>query len=379
MKCSKCGVDLPDGWQFCKACGTKIDASIKCGNCGIDIPKDSQFCNVCGTKVVTPDNQNIEILQNETIKPLQQTPVTKNVTKHGIFSVRNIVLVTGGIVGIIVILIILSILLAVMVGFNQGMQSNSDSVLSGNSNQGTSNHVTPTSNVAEQAALSDYNAKITIANIAGNTLSSYSSNSHTFVDLNDYKSWIDGYKQVLDTYTSKADDEIAAGETYKQYLTVGSDGYNNIVNNDAIINNNIQTDNTYYNQLISDYNKKLATQNAYNDYKNKLNTVDSASKDLQNYMNTSGLLSSLSSTWVNGLGDKVTAYSNACDQAINSGITYQQYLDPSSQNYAQVSSNAQILTDDENQVTTNYTKLKKGDEDLSSILGLVKYLPLFGA
>ena len=225
----------------------------------------------------------------------------------------------------------------------------------------------------------DYNAKINIANIAADTLSSYSSKSYTYVDLNDYKSWIDVYKQYLDSYTSKAEDEIAAGETYKQYLTVGSDNYNNIVNNDAIANNNIQTDNTVYNQLISDYNKKLATQNAANDYQNKLNTVASASKDLQNYANTSGLFSSLSSTWVNGLGDKVTAYSNACDQAINSGITYQQYLDPSSQNYAQVSSNAQILTDDENQVTTNYTKLKKGDEDLSSILGLVKYLPLFGA
>ena len=379
MKCGKCGAEIPDDSQYCNVCGTKIDVNLKCDKCGVDIPKESQFCNACGTKIDLSSIQRKDTSQNESIKPVQETPITKNVTKRSIFSVRNIVLVTGGIIGVIVILIVLIFLLAVIVEFNQGMQSTSNSVQTGNSNQGSSNHITPTSNVAEQAALSDYNAKISIANIAGNTLSSYSSNTHTFVDLNDYKSWIDGYKQYLDSYTSKADDEIAAGETYKQYLTMGSDGYNNMVNNDAIINNNIQTDTNYYNQLISDYNKKLATQNAANDYQNKLNTVASTSKDLQNYANTSGLFSSLSSTWVDGYGDKVTAYANACDQAINSGNTYQQYLDPSSQNYATVSKNAQILTDSENQCTESYTKLKKGNEDLSSILGLVKYLPLLGA
>ena len=368
------GVELPDGSQFCNTCGTKIDVNIKCITCGNEVPKNSQFCNTCGSKISVSTTENLAVPVTEPIKLVQQIQETKNIKKPGIFRLRNIAF---GIIGIFVIFLILCVFAGVLIGFVDGMQSGISYDQTGSSHS-NNNPITPTSNAAEQAALSDYNAKINIANIASNTLRSYSSASYTYVDLNDYKSWIDGYKQDLDSYSAKADDEIVAGETYKQYLTAGSSDYNLIINNDAIINDNIQNDTTYYNELVSDYNKKLATQNAANDYRTKIEAVDSSYRELQNYINSSGLFSSLSSTWVSGFGDKVTAYTNACDQAIYSGQTYETYLDTNSQTYAQVSQSIQILQDNENQVTTNYNEYKKNSENLGSLISVLKLIPLLG-
>lgn len=379
QKCIKCGTELPDGSQFCNVCGEKVNANMTCPNCGIEIHNESQFCHMCGTKVETQSNQTKEVPTPETITPVQQTPVVNNTPKSG--KTRNVLFVgAAGLIGIIVVLVIIVLIVGVVGAFTFGMLSASNNGQSSNNGQTSTSYQAPTnSNDVKQSVLSDYNAKVSIANIAMNTLESYTSNTHQFVNLDDYKSWIDGYKRYLDDYQVKASDEIAAGERYKQYLTPGSDDYNTIVNNAATINSNIQSDNDYYNNLLSDYNKKLAKQNAANDFEAKLMTVISTSKDLSTYMNSSGLLSSLSSTWVDGLGEKVTAYANACDQAIYSGQKYQQYLDPNSKEYAQVSQIIQQLTDSENEWTTTYTDYKKGNENLNSLLGLVKYLPLLAA
>ena len=118
MKCTKCGVELPDGSQFCNACGTKLDTNLKCTKCGADVPKDSQFCNSCGTKVAVHISQSKDIPRNEPIKPVQPTSVKDNTTKKSILSLRNIVL---AIVGIFVIIIVLGVLSAVIAGFNEGI------------------------------------------------------------------------------------------------------------------------------------------------------------------------------------------------------------------------------------------------------------------
>ena len=133
--------------NFAMLVGLKLRISLKCGNCGIDVPQNSQFCNVCGTKVEVSDDQSIALPKNETIKSMQEIPVTKNISKPSIFRTRNIVSVIGGIIGIIGIMFILGILLIVIASFSQGMQSSSSSVETGNSNQVTAN-----SNAAEQTA-----------------------------------------------------------------------------------------------------------------------------------------------------------------------------------------------------------------------------------
>ncbi len=120
MKCNKCGAELPDGSQFCNVCGNKIDTNLKCVKCSADIPKDSQFCNICGTKVAASNGQSKDVPQNEPIKQVQQTPVTQNVAKPSIFSLRNIALAIGG---IIALFIVVSVIAAFISGMDSGMQS----------------------------------------------------------------------------------------------------------------------------------------------------------------------------------------------------------------------------------------------------------------
>jgi ribosomal protein L40E len=64
--CSKCGMDLPDGSQFCLQCGEPVTttagstdcavttASLGCSGCGAKLPEGAQFCSRCGKSVSMP-------------------------------------------------------------------------------------------------------------------------------------------------------------------------------------------------------------------------------------------------------------------------------------------------------------------------------------
>ena len=77
MKCSNCGMVLPDDSEFCQFCGAKImvdavnnrispeaDGTINsiplsqkcCTKCGMLLPEDSEFCQYCGTHVEIKNN-----------------------------------------------------------------------------------------------------------------------------------------------------------------------------------------------------------------------------------------------------------------------------------------------------------------------------------
>lgn len=64
--CGKCGVDLPDGSQFCLKCGEPVTtigaapdfvittATLGCSGCGAMLAEGAQFCSRCGKSVSVP-------------------------------------------------------------------------------------------------------------------------------------------------------------------------------------------------------------------------------------------------------------------------------------------------------------------------------------
>ena len=66
VKCSNCGVNVPDDFEMCPNCGNSLIKTeqedepktddikgdvLKCENCGSELPENTLFCSVCGTKV----------------------------------------------------------------------------------------------------------------------------------------------------------------------------------------------------------------------------------------------------------------------------------------------------------------------------------------
>lgn len=59
--CPQCGKELPEGKNFCPACGHAYEepaAANICANCGAEIPNDDAFCAVCGAKRGAPAAQS---------------------------------------------------------------------------------------------------------------------------------------------------------------------------------------------------------------------------------------------------------------------------------------------------------------------------------
>jgi|AGTN01.1.fsa_nt_gi hypothetical protein len=233
---------------------------------------------------------------------------------------------------------------------------------------------TDSSSTNQQSALSDYEAKISIVSIEQGSLQSYIESRNSFVNIDEYKSWMDVYKQRLDSYTSICYDEIAAGQKYKTYLDVGSTEYNRVISNEATINNDIKTYNEAYNQQSADYNRKRVISTSLSNYNNKLALVTSTQKDMQNYVNAAGSFSDLSKEWVDGYGEKVNSYTDACDQAVCAGRDLQQYYTIGTTEYNQISQTETDLLHNENTVRTSYNELKAGNEDFQSFVSAVKFI-----
>ncbi len=51
MRCPSCGLDNPQGMNFCGRCGTKL--GNPCPHCGFDNPAGFQFCGKCGTSLTS--------------------------------------------------------------------------------------------------------------------------------------------------------------------------------------------------------------------------------------------------------------------------------------------------------------------------------------
>lgn len=68
LKCSNCGADLNEGNTFCPSCGKPVeiqeDNTLKCEKCGSELPENTLFCSVCGNKVKQVKKVNKKICPN---------------------------------------------------------------------------------------------------------------------------------------------------------------------------------------------------------------------------------------------------------------------------------------------------------------------------
>jgi ribosomal protein L40E len=83
--CGKCGVDLPDGSQFCLKCGEPVTtagaapdfvittATLGCSGCGAKLPDGAQFCSRCGKSVSVPAKKKTPPLA-DSARPNDSTP-----------------------------------------------------------------------------------------------------------------------------------------------------------------------------------------------------------------------------------------------------------------------------------------------------------------
>ena len=81
--CSKCGVDLPDGSQFCLKCGEPVTttaggtdfvittATLGCSGCGAKLPEGAQFCSRCGKSVSMPTKKKAPLA--DSAQPIDST------------------------------------------------------------------------------------------------------------------------------------------------------------------------------------------------------------------------------------------------------------------------------------------------------------------
>lgn len=63
MKCPKCNIEIPEGFENCPNCNTniyEIENTISCPKCYKAIDKNSKFCPFCGEKLVVTQTENYE-------------------------------------------------------------------------------------------------------------------------------------------------------------------------------------------------------------------------------------------------------------------------------------------------------------------------------
>lgn len=176
-----------------------------------------------------------------------------------------------------------------------------------------------------------------------------------------YSRFIDSFKNKASAYESSVNSAIAAGDEYASYCEPGSEEYNALQDNNNALRDGVKKCWETYDNYKKDYDSKMgareAAQSASRDYVDKIGKAAAARKDLDAYSGTAKALEKLDKGWLDGYKQKIDAFNAAYNDAIASGNTCKQYLDPSGSDYKGVEDNEKNMKDSMAAYEANYNKM----------------------
>jgi chromosome segregation ATPase len=107
-------------------------------------------------------------------------------------------------------------------------------------------------------------------------------------------------------------------------------------------------------------NNNNAEQAAYTDYNNDMQDVKTQADLMQSYTTPGNQPTNLADypNFLSSFNSQIQIYDTSCNNAIASGKIYQQYLDPQSSEYTNITSDENTLTDSITELAQSYTQLE---------------------
>lgn len=191
--------------------------------------------------------------------------------------------------------------------------------------------------------------------------------------LDQYREWLDGYKEKLALCSQMYNNTSRAAERYLAYLNNTSDEYKNVTAADAAFRKDLASLNDTYRQYSDDLNTSIKKTAALEVYRNKLNGTVDAYNDLNSYAKGAKVDSeSAFAVFLDGFKGKVSAFESSVNDAIAAGEAYKQYCDPGSDEYKGVDDNARALRDNVQKCWDAYNNYKNNYDSSMSVKSTAK-------
>lgn len=195
----------------------------------------------------------------------------------------------------------------------------------------------------KKAAFEEYNAKIAAFNNAMNALpgNPQPGGNATRAEV---QAWLDGYRNNISLCEKIYNETVSTGRIYASYLDNSSEEYRNITDTEASLGQELQAQKDNYAILEKCYIASEEKEAALSEYSDACNATVSVFNDLYDYIRSSKPANMDEyKAFISGLDRKINDYDACCNDAISAGRKYQQYLDPGSAEYNQVSGNEQAF------------------------------------
>ncbi|MCD1294151.1 hypothetical protein CUJ83_03975 [Methanocella sp. CWC-04] len=217
-------------------------------------------------------------------------------------------------------------------------------------------------------ARDDYNTKVSALNKMINNLKEQSRPAN--VTMDEYRSWLDDYDKLIAITEQRFNDTIAAGERYAEYLDNESVEYKRIISDREKFGQDIKAQRSNYNILERSYDTRLEKQAATDDYIDKSNIADSRFNDLLEYTrSTSPANIGEYRQFIDGFKQRSIDYEYSANQAIDAGIKLQQYYDPESSEYVEISDREKVYRNNIKTCWETYNSYQSNYEKNAAVMG----------